>query len=84
VQSAPPSWVAGFIEADRKSGGLLVQTLRAVADADMNVQKAARTLGKHPNTVYARIERINELTGLDGQRYYDLTELLFAAACWRS
>ena len=50
-----------------------------MADADMNVQKAARLLGKHPNTVYTRIERIRELTGLDGQRYHDLTELLLAA-----
>jgi DNA-binding PucR family transcriptional regulator len=49
----------------------------------MNIQKAARFLGKHPNTVYTRIERIRELTGRDGQRYHDLTELLLAADCWR-
>ena len=49
----------------------------------MNVQKAAREIGKHPNTVYARIERIKDLTGLDGQRHGDLTELLLAADCWR-
>jgi len=83
MQSAPPSWVAAFGEADRKAAGALVQTLRAVADADMNVQKAARMLGKHPNTVYTRIERIKDLTGLDGRHYHALTELLLAAACWR-
>jgi sugar diacid utilization regulator len=33
--------------------------------------------------VYARMERIKDLTGLDGQRYSDLTELLLAADCWR-
>jgi DNA-binding PucR family transcriptional regulator len=45
------------------------------------VQKAARLLGKHPNTVYTRIEKIRELTGLDGQRYHDLTELLLGVDC---
>jgi hypothetical protein len=81
IKSAPPNWVATLIASDAKAGGALVQTLRAVADADMNVQKAARMLGKHPNTIYTRIERIRELTGLDGQRYHDLTELLLGADC---
>ncbi len=83
VRSAPPPWVQGLLDADAKSSGAIVQTLRAVAEADMNVQKAARLLGRHPNTVYTRMERIRELTGLDGQRYRDLTELLLAADCWR-
>jgi DNA-binding PucR family transcriptional regulator len=48
------------------AGGSLIQTSRAVTDADMNVQKAARLLGKHPNTIYTRIDRIKELTGFDG------------------
>ena len=84
VQSAQPVWAAAFIDADAKAGGSLAKTLRAVADADMNIQRAARLLGKHPNTVYARLERIRALTGLDGQRYHDLTELLLAADCWRA
>ena len=81
IQSAPPNWVAALIASDAKAGGALVQTLRAIADADMNMQKAARILGKHPNTVYTRIERIRDLTGLDGQRYHDLTELLLGTDC---
>ena len=81
VRSAPPAWAQALAEAD--TSGSLIQTLRAVADADMNVQKAARSLCKHPNTVYARMERVKDLTGLDGQRYRDLTELLLAADCWR-
>jgi PucR C-terminal helix-turn-helix domain/GGDEF-like domain len=83
VQSAPPVWANVLVNADAKAEGRLIQTLRAVAGADMNIQKAARLLGKHPNTVYTRIERIRALTGLDGQRYHDLTELLLAADCWR-
>ena len=83
VRSSPPSWTHALIDANAKAGGALIQTLRAVAEADMNVQKAARILGKHPNTVYTRIERIRDLTGLDGQRFHALTELLLAADCWR-
>jgi hypothetical protein len=84
VLSAPPNWVQILADADAKAAGTLTQTLRAVAEADMNIQKAARILGKHPNTVYTRIERIRDLTGLDGQRYHDLTELLLAADCWQA
>ena len=83
VQAAPPNWVATLLSADAKADGSLIETLRAVADADLNVQKAARILGRHPNTIYTRIERVRILTGLDGQRYRDLTELLLAADCWR-
>jgi sugar diacid utilization regulator len=83
VQAARPIWVAALVSADSKADGALIQTLRAVADADLNVQKAARSLNRHPNTVYARIERIRELTGLNAQCYRDLTELLLAADCWR-
>jgi sugar diacid utilization regulator len=81
VKSSAPKWVAILVNSDATAGGALIQTLRAVAAADMNVQKAARILGKHPNTVYTRIERIRELTGLDGQRYHDLTELLLGVDC---
>ena len=84
VQSAPPCWSAALIDADARTSGATVQTLRAIADADMNIQKAARLIGKHPNTIYARIERIKDITGLDGQRYHDLTELLLAVDCCRN
>jgi sugar diacid utilization regulator len=81
VKSTPPKWVAILVEADAAAGGVLIQTLRALADADMNMQKAARLLGKHPNTVYTRIERIQELTGLDGRHYHGLTEMLLGVDC---
>jgi hypothetical protein len=81
VQSAPPNWIAALVALDVKADGALIATLRAIADADMNMQKAARILGKHPNTIYDRVERIRETTGLDGQRYHDLTELLLGADC---
>jgi sugar diacid utilization regulator len=82
VQTAAPGWISSFTSADAKAGGSLVQTLRAIADADLNLQKAARILGRHPNTVYTRIEKIKDLTGLDAQSYQGLSELLLAADCW--
>ena len=81
VQSAMPVWFPSFREADTKAKGSLIETLRALADADMNIQLAARRLRVHANTIYARLQRIRELTGLDAQRYHDLTDLLLAADC---
>ena len=83
VQSALPAWFAGLREADARSQGQFAKTLRALADADMNVQGAARGLRVHPNTVYARLQRIDDLTGLNAQRYHDLTHLLLAMDCGR-
>ena len=79
VQSALPAWTSDFIKADERSKGRLLATLRAYADSDMNVLKAARLLDVHPNTIYARMARIEEVTGLDGQRFEALNELLLAA-----
>lgn len=84
VQTAIPTWFPGYKDADAKARGALSQTVRALADADMNVQRAARALDIHPNTIYARLQRITDLTGLDSQRYHDLTELLLAVDCVQS
>jgi len=81
VRSAAPSWIADLIAADEKASGNLVRTLTALADADLNVQMAGRKLEVHPNTVYARLLRVKDLTGLDGQRHRDLVELLLALEC---
>jgi sugar diacid utilization regulator len=58
-----------------------VATLRAYADADMNVLKTAGSLRIHPNTIYARMRRIRELTGLEPLQYHALTEMLLAVDC---
>ncbi len=81
VQWALPGWTDTLLAADRKARGALLETLRALADADMNVLKTARCLSVHPNTVYTRLQRIADLTGLDAQRYHALNELLLAADC---
>ena len=79
MQSALPAWTADFINANERSKGKLLATLRAYAGADMNVLQAARLLDVHPNTIYARMDRIEQVTGLDGQRFEALNELLLAA-----
>jgi DNA-binding PucR family transcriptional regulator len=83
VRSAAPAWTVALLAADEKARGTLVRTLLALADADLNVQKAGRRLEVHPNTVYARLHRIREVTGLDGQHHHDLVELLLATECAR-
>ena len=83
VRSAAPAWTAALLAADEKAGGALVRTLSALADADLNVQEAGRRLDVHPNTIYGRLQRIREATGLDGQRHHDLVDLLLAVQCVR-
>jgi hypothetical protein len=81
IRPALPQWSAALFAADDKSRGALVKTLRAYADANMNVLKAARLLAVHPNTIYSRMLRIADITGLDGLGYHALTELLLTADC---
>jgi hypothetical protein len=81
VRSVMPSWAGALAAADEACGGNLTRTLRAVADADLNVQAAGRSLYLHANTVYARLERIKSITGLDGRKHHELVELLLALDC---
>lgn len=76
LQRLLPTWAADFYAADDKLGGSLQATLRAYAGADMNLLKAAAQLGVHPNTLYARMNRISEVTGLNARGYAALTDLL--------
>jgi len=81
LQASLPAWVDELLAADNAAGGTLVATLRAYADADMNVLRAAKALAVHANTVYGRLQKIVDLTGLDARGYGALTELLLATDC---
>ncbi len=81
LQRALPGWAGKFFEVDDKAGGSLVNTLRAYADSDMNVLRAAKALSVHPNTIYSRLQRILDITGLDAKSYHSLTNLLVIAEC---
>lgn len=81
VRAALPGWSDAFLAANNKSRDRLAATLRAYADADMNAQKAAAALNIHANTLYARMRRIEDLTGRNPLRYHVLTEMLLVLDC---
>ena len=69
-----------FLHEDRRRGGALTATIRAVADADLNLRVAAERLQVHPNTAQYRLRRIEERTGRNPRRISDLLDLLVAIA----
>jgi hypothetical protein len=54
---------------------VLAATLRAYAEADLNVMETARRLDVHPNTVHYRLGRVQQISGRDPRRFGDLLEL---------
>ena len=76
-----PGWSATYYEADRRAKGSLTGTLRAYANADMNILQAAHNLNVHPNTIYARLQRIQDISGLQPRSFTALNELLIVADC---
>jgi DNA-binding PucR family transcriptional regulator len=73
-----PDEARRLLDADRRQAGALSATLRAYADCDLNVARAAERLVVHPNTVHYRLRRVAELTGREPRRFADLVELLTA------
>ena len=70
--------VRTFLDEDRARGGVLTATIRAFADADLNMRLAAERLQIHPNTAQYRLRRIEERTGRSPRRFADLFDLLVA------
>ena len=69
-----------FLDEDRQRGRVLTETIRAVAEADLNLRVAAERLQVHPNTAQYRLRRIEERTGRNPRRIADLLDLLVAIA----
>ncbi len=69
-----------FLAEDKARGGVLVETIRAFADADLSLRVAAQQLHVHPNTAHYRLRRIEQRTGRNPRRIADLIELLAAIA----
>ena len=78
LRPALPDWTGALLDADKKGRGSLSTTLQAYADSNMNVLQAARSISVHPNTIYSRTDKIEDITGLNALDYHDLTELLLA------
>ena len=81
VQAALPPWLDEFVTMDQRARGALSIMLETYADTSMNVQQAAGRLGIHANTIYARMQRIHERTGMNPLEYHALTEMLLALEC---
>jgi hypothetical protein len=76
-----PAWLDAFVAADARARGKLAATLQTYANCNMNVQQTGKALGIHPNTVYARADKIQGITGLNPLGFHALTELLLAIDC---
>ncbi|MGP3947822.1 PucR family transcriptional regulator [Streptomyces sp. 7N604] len=72
--------VTALLDEDRKRGAILASTVRAFAEADLNLRLAADRLRVHHNTAHYRLRRIEERTGRNPRRIADLLELLVALA----
>jgi sugar diacid utilization regulator len=55
--------VGKLLEADRKRGSMLADTLLAYLDHEHNARKTATALGIHVNTLRQRFEQIDDLLG---------------------
>jgi DNA-binding PucR family transcriptional regulator len=53
-----------------------IETIRAYADADLNVANAAKRMHVHPNTVHYRLEEIATKTGHDARTFTGLVDLV--------
>lgn len=73
-----PKWMRQINLADDGQWRELMRTIRVFANCSLNVKQAARHLGVHTNTVYFRLNRIGELSGVDPRTYTGISMLLTA------
>jgi hypothetical protein len=71
-----PPWADRFRIADGAKAGALSRTIRAFADCNLSVKQTARQLDLHTNTVYFRLNRIRDLTGVDPRSFSGASLLL--------
>jgi hypothetical protein len=69
-----------FLDEDRERGGVLIATIRALAEANLNMRVASERLFVHTNTAHYRLNRVEQRTGRNPRRIADLLELLVAIA----
>ena len=74
-----PVWVELLIEENERARGALLQTLNIYVDCRMSAKKAADILNIHTNTVYQRINRVEDICSQCGSSPPDLIDILVAA-----
>jgi DNA-binding PucR family transcriptional regulator len=84
VRRIVPLKARRLLEEDARQDGVLIDTLLAYLDADLNIGRTAERLIVHPNTVHYRLRKINQITGRSPHRFWDLLELLAAVSVLRS
>ena len=87
LEQQPTELLAPFVEqvigpllSDERQGQLQLETLRAFLADDGSLQRTARQLFVHVNTVRHRLERVRTLTGRDPFTFAGRTEI--AIALW--
>src|SRR5690625_2370978 len=73
-----PARIREFVSAELAGDRVLVDTLRAYLQCNMNVKRAAELLFVHPNTAHYRLDRIAERTGCDVRSFEDVEQLALA------
>ena len=53
-----------------------IETILAFAENNMNIEKAAKKMYVHRNTIVYRIDKIRKETGLNAKSFYDLVKLV--------
>jgi sugar diacid utilization regulator len=74
-----PAWVESLIEENERARGVLLQTLNTYINCRMSAKKAADILNIHTNTVYQRINRVEQICSRSGSSPPDLIDILVAA-----
>ncbi len=64
------------MDVDNGKSGELSRTISQFAECNFNVKRTTRHLDLHTNTVYFRLNRTRELTGIDPGSYSGLSLLL--------
>ncbi|HWQ75440.1 MAG TPA: helix-turn-helix domain-containing protein [Syntrophomonas sp.] len=71
-----------LIEHDRKNDGELLPTLRKLLDACGNIKATADQLFIHVNTLYYRINKIEQILNVDISKMHTRAELYTAIKVW--
>jgi sugar diacid utilization regulator len=78
LQRRLPSWVGELAAEGAPEQSDLIRTLLSYLGANLSIERTARELFVHPNTVRYRLRRLSKLTGLDVASFYDLVDLVTA------
>ncbi|NLU46985.1 MAG: PucR family transcriptional regulator [Syntrophomonadaceae bacterium] len=71
-----------IIEYDEKTDGELLLTLRKLLDSSFNMKSTADSLFIHVNTLYYRVNKIEELLGIDFNNMDSRVNLFIALKVW--